>query len=72
MENVHRAGTSWQLYSVLLEKQTSNFGLMGPERGYDISGVVSASLPAFGEERVSYQANQAAWTFSSELNVHTS
>ena len=40
-----------QLYSVLPEKQTSVRGLMGSERGYDISGVSGASVPVLREER---------------------
>jgi splicing factor 3B subunit 2 len=42
---------SRQLYSVLPEKQTSVRGLMGSERGYEVSGVVGASVPVLGEER---------------------
>ena len=48
---VRDEGGSRQLYSVLPEKQTSVRGLMGSERGYDISGVVGASVPVLGEER---------------------
>lgn len=48
---VRDEGGSRQLYSVLPEKQTSIRGLMGSERGYDISGVVGASVPVLGEER---------------------
>jgi hypothetical protein len=33
------------------EKQTSVRGLMGSERGYDISSVVGASVPVLREER---------------------
>ncbi|KAI0289800.1 hypothetical protein BC826DRAFT_1029522 [Russula brevipes] len=40
-----------QLYSVLPEKHTSVRGLMGSERGYDISGVVGSSVPVLGEDR---------------------
>ncbi|KAI0056428.1 DUF382-domain-containing protein [Artomyces pyxidatus] len=39
------------LYSVLPEKQTSVRGLMGSERGYDVSGVSGAPVPVLGEER---------------------
>jgi splicing factor 3B subunit 2 len=42
---------SRQLYSVLPEKQASVRGLMGSERGYDVSGVVGPSVPVLGEER---------------------
>ncbi|KAH9048649.1 DUF382-domain-containing protein [Lactarius deliciosus] len=42
---------SRQLYSVIPEKQTSVRGLMGSERGYDISGVSGASVPVLKEER---------------------
>jgi splicing factor 3B subunit 2 len=48
---VRDEGGSRQLYSVLPEKQTSVRGLMGSERGYDISGVAGASVPVLGEER---------------------
>ena len=48
---VRDEGGSRQLYSVLSEKQTSVRGLMGSERGYDISGVVGASVPVLGDER---------------------
>ncbi|KAF8261265.1 DUF382-domain-containing protein [Lactarius quietus] len=40
-----------QLYSVLPEKQTSVRGLMGSERGYDVSGVSGATVPVLREER---------------------
>jgi splicing factor 3B subunit 2 len=40
-----------QLYSVLPEKQTSVRGLMGSERGYDVSGVSGATVPVLKEER---------------------
>ena len=40
-----------QLYSVLPEKQTSVRGLMGSERGYDISGVSGAAVPVLKEDR---------------------
>lgn len=40
-----------QLYSVIPEKQTSVRGLMGSERGYDVSGVSGASVPVLKEER---------------------
>jgi len=39
------------LYQVLPEKQTSVRGLMGSERGYDVSGVAGAPIPVLGEER---------------------
>ena len=39
------------LYQVVPEKQTSVRGLMGSERGYDVSAVASAPLPVLGEER---------------------
>lgn len=42
---------SRQLYSVLPEKQASVRGLMGSERGYDVSGVSGASVPVLKEER---------------------
>lgn len=40
------------LYHVVPEKQTSVRGLMGSERGYDVSAVASgAPVPVLGEER---------------------
>jgi len=42
---------SRQVYSVVPEKQTSVRGLMGSERGYDVSGVVGSPVPVLGEER---------------------
>lgn len=41
------------LYQVVPEKQTNIRGLMGSERGYDVSSVanVGASIPVLGEER---------------------
>ena len=39
------------LYQVVPEKQTSVRGLMGSERGYDVSGVSGAPIPVLGEER---------------------
>jgi splicing factor 3B subunit 2 len=39
------------LYQVVPEKQTSVRGLMGSERGYDVSAVSSAPIPVLGDER---------------------
>lgn len=39
------------LYQVVPEKQTSVRGLMGSERGYDVSGVSGGSVPVLGDER---------------------
>ncbi|KAG6820037.1 hypothetical protein H0H93_006272 [Arthromyces matolae] len=39
------------LYQVVPERQTSVRGLMGSERGYDVTGVSGAPLPVLGEER---------------------
>ena len=40
------------LYQVVPERQTSVRGLMGSERGYDVSAVTNASaIPVLGEER---------------------
>ena len=41
------------LYQVVPEKQTSVRGLMGSERGYDISAVANtnAAIPVLGDER---------------------
>jgi len=42
------------LYQVVPEKQTSVRGLMGSERGYDVSAVAShANIPVLGDERSS-------------------
>lgn len=40
-----------QLYQVVPEKQTSVRGLMGSERGYDVSGLGAPSVPVLGDER---------------------
>lgn len=46
------------LYQVVPEKQTSVRGLMGSERGYDVSSVAAKSnLPVLGEERGSKRKN---------------
>lgn len=39
------------LYQVVPERQTSVRGLMGSERGYDVSAVASAPIPVLGDER---------------------
>ena len=39
------------LYQVVPEKQTSIRGLMGSERGYDVSGISGPSVPVLGDER---------------------
>jgi splicing factor 3B subunit 2 len=41
------------LYQVVPEKQTSVRGLMGSERGYDVSAVANpgGAIPVLGEER---------------------
>ncbi|KAG6908648.1 hypothetical protein DXG01_003826 [Tephrocybe rancida] len=39
------------LYQVVPEKQTSVRGLMGSERGYDVSAVSGAPIPVLGDER---------------------
>jgi splicing factor 3B subunit 2 len=39
------------LYQVVPEKQTSVRGLMGSERGYDVSAVAGAPIPILGDER---------------------
>ncbi|THH12938.1 hypothetical protein EW146_g7231 [Bondarzewia mesenterica] len=39
------------LYQVLPEKQANVRGLMGSERGYDVSGVSGAPIPVLGDER---------------------
>ena len=45
------------LYQVLPEKQTSVRGLMGSERGYDVSGVSGAPIPVLGDERGTKRKN---------------
>ncbi|KAF5357952.1 hypothetical protein D9756_001185 [Leucocoprinus leucothites] len=45
------------LYQVLEEKQTNVRGLMGSERGYDVSGVGGSAIPVLGEERGSKKKN---------------
>ena len=44
-------GAPRSLYHVVPEKQTSVRGLMGSERGYDVSGVSGAPIPVLGDER---------------------
>ena len=39
------------LYHVVPEKQTNVRGLMGSERGYDVSAVAGAPIPVLGDER---------------------
>lgn len=39
------------LYHVVPEKQTNVRGLMGSERGYDVSAVAGAPIPILGDER---------------------
>ncbi|TRM61252.1 hypothetical protein BD626DRAFT_405869 [Schizophyllum amplum] len=39
------------LYQVVPEKQTNVRGLMGSERGYDVSAVGGAAIPVLGDER---------------------
>jgi splicing factor 3B subunit 2 len=39
------------LYHVVPEKQTTTRGLMGSERGYDVSAVAGAPIPVLGDER---------------------
>lgn len=39
------------LYQVVPEKSTNVRGLMGSERGYDVSAVASAPIPVLGDER---------------------
>ncbi|KAJ3570834.1 hypothetical protein NP233_g4144 [Leucocoprinus birnbaumii] len=45
------------LYQVLEEKQTSVRGLMGSERGYDVSGLGGSAIPVLGDERGSKKKN---------------
>lgn len=54
------------LYQVLPEKQTAVRGLMGSERGYDVSSVAApANLPVLGDER----GTKVTSTFSRLLAV---
>ena len=39
------------LYHVVPEKQTNIRGIMGSERGYDVSGLAGSSVPVLGDER---------------------
>jgi len=58
------------LYQVLPEKQTAVRGLVGSERGYDVSAVsgAPANVPVLGEERASKRKNGVDVTIdSSEL-----
>jgi len=58
------------LYHVLPEKQTAVRGLMGSERGYDVTAVSGApsNVPVLGEERSSKRKNGVDVTIdSSEL-----
>jgi len=41
------------LYHVLEEKQMSVRGIMGSERGYDVSNLGGSALPVLGDERIS-------------------
>jgi len=45
------------LYHVVPEKQTNVRGLMGSERGYDVSAVAGGAIPVLGEERGSRKRN---------------
>ncbi|CAA7271100.1 unnamed protein product [Cyclocybe aegerita] len=45
------------LYQVLPEKQTAVRGLMGSERGYDVSAVAGAPIPVLGDERGTKRKN---------------
>ncbi|CAK5267597.1 unnamed protein product [Mycena citricolor] len=45
------------LYTVVPERQASVRGLMGSERGYDVSGLAHANVPVLGEERSSKRKN---------------
>ncbi|KAF8889874.1 hypothetical protein BD779DRAFT_1519394 [Infundibulicybe gibba] len=45
------------LYQVVPEKQSSVRGLMGSERGYDVSAVASAPIPVLGDDRGTKRKN---------------
>ena len=52
-----------QLYQVVPERQTNIRGLMGSERGYDISGVSGAA----NAEVLGHEARGKVWPFTSLL-----
>ncbi|KAJ7760402.1 DUF382-domain-containing protein [Mycena metata] len=61
----HDAGPR-SLYQVVPERQTNVRGLMGSERGYDVSAVASSShanLPVLGEERSSRVSSMQYFIF---------
>lgn len=39
------------LYQVVPERQTAIRGLMGSERGYDVTGLAAANVPVLGQEQ---------------------
>ncbi|ETW86315.1 hypothetical protein HETIRDRAFT_380641 [Heterobasidion irregulare TC 32-1] len=49
--DAHDASGPRSLYQVVPERQTSVRGLMGSDRGYDVSGVSGAPIPVLGDER---------------------
>jgi splicing factor 3B subunit 2 len=55
-KNANRAApepepSSRSLYQVVQEKQTAVRGVMGSERGYDLSGISGSNVPVLGDER---------------------
>lgn len=45
------SGGARTLYQVVPEKQTSIRGLMGSDRGYELSGLAASTVPVLGDER---------------------
>ncbi|KAG7096869.1 hypothetical protein E1B28_004276 [Marasmius oreades] len=54
------------LYQVVPEKQTSVRGLMGSERGYDVSAVASAPIPVLGDDRGTKRKNSVDVSIDAE------
>ncbi len=48
---VRGVGAREPLYQVVPEKQTSIRGLMGSDRGYELSGLAASTVPVLGDER---------------------
>ena len=55
------------LYHVVPEKQASVRGLMGSERGYDMSGVSGPAIPVLGDERSTKVSGISYTTSDNEL-----
>lgn len=57
------------LYQVVPEKQTSIRGMMGSERGYDVSAVAGAPIPVLGDERGTKVSCSAVIAVTAVLNL---